>query len=263
MKLVDVAVQSRHLLLQNIPLLFRFFELCAQFPFLVFFISHGSLQLQHFFLSLHQRLLVVFQASLKILFLFQVGLTFELGDCNLVRLLLFLFGYILAHYFQLGDQIVNLAFDGLTHLVLRLEHQFCFTELIKRSLLLPILCLSSLVGFAKLFAQPDDHRLRRLLLLLLLGSLQESECLPLRSFLLHLIEALFEDFDLVLQIGDMVSLRFKLALLQLILRLFLLQLGQFLPEAADLFQLILDQLDGFGLCGIIVFIVVFIVSVAE
>ena len=101
------------------------------------------------------------------------------------------------------------------------------------------------------------------MLLLLLCSLQESERLSLRSFLLHLIEALFEDFDLVLQVGDMVSLRFKLALLQLILRLFLLQLGQFLPEAADFFQLILDQLDGFGLCGIIVFIVVFIVSVAE
>ena len=43
----------------------------------------------------------------------------------------------------------------------------------------------------------------------------------------------------------------------------MLELGQFLPEVANFFELILNQLDRLGLRSVVILIIVFIISVAE
>ena len=124
------------------------------------------------------------------------------------------------------------------------------------SLLLPCgLLLRLVLRQRQLLLQPEDDRLGRLVLLLLLATMYQGQCLSLGAFLLEEIESLLEHLYLVLQVADLIALSVDLAHLEFELGRFLLFLRELKFQGADLLELALDQLYGLGLRCVIVLII--------
>ena len=95
----------------------------------------------------------------------------------------------------------------------------------------------------QLLSHSIQHSLCRLNMLFLLRALQKGDSFALGSFLFKAVEALFKDFNLVLQVADLVALGIDLLGLKGVLGGLLLFFGQCELQLANFFELRLDQLD--------------------
>ena len=142
--------------------------------------------------------MIVFQTSLHILSFLDLTLHLCFRLHQFVLKGLFLLKDSLLPIFEFTDQVVNLAFDRHTDLLLRIELQFDLSELFHGLLLGLTFALGRLMRPGELFSEADEHRLSRLVLLLLLRALQHRQGLTLRPLLLQAVETLLKDFYLVL-----------------------------------------------------------------